>query len=72
MKRKKYFNDYIAEHPFVKKIIEKSKVYSFPGFQGIPLFDVVTFVIKETQKDNLTTRANSITFRLFLSIFFRQ
>lgn len=55
--------------PFVKKVLEWSRSYSPPGFSGISLYEVISFVIKETQKDNLTTRANSISFSLFLSIF---
>ena len=55
--------------PFVQRSLEWSKRYSPPGFSGISLYDVTTFVIKEMQKDNLTTRANSISFSLFLSIF---
>lgn len=55
--------------PLVKRVIEWSKVYSPPGFSGVTLYEVLTFVTKEIQKDNLTTRANSVSFSLFLSLF---
>ncbi len=53
----------------VKRIVDWSQSYSPPGFSGVSLYNVITFLIKETQKDNLTTRANAISFSLFLSIF---
>ncbi len=59
----------LQDKPWVKHIVDWSRKYSPPGFSGVPLFDVLRFVIVETQKDNLTTRANSISFSLFLSVF---
>jgi membrane protein len=59
----------ILDLPLVKKILAWSKVYSPPGFSGVTVHEVLSFVLKETQQDNLTTRANSISFSLFLSIF---
>lgn len=43
--------------------------YSPPGFGGITVYEVITFIIKELRKDNITTRANSVSFSLFLSVF---
>ncbi len=40
-----------------------------PGSGGIPIFDIANFLYMESKKDNLTTRANSIAFSLFLAIF---
>lgn len=53
----------------MNQLIQWTKSVSPPGFSGVPLYDVLRFVIIETQKDNLTTRANSISFSLFLSVF---
>lgn len=55
--------------PIVKQILDFTKKYSMPGFDGIPIYNVVSFVIQEVQKDNISTRANSIAFSFFLSIF---
>lgn len=68
-KRKFDIEAFFYNLPFVQKTLEWSKRYSPPGFSGISLYDVTAFVIKEMQKDSLTTRANSISFSLFLSIF---
>ncbi|MBC7884807.1 MAG: YihY/virulence factor BrkB family protein [Saprospiraceae bacterium] len=68
-KRIQTFSKIFLELPWVIKILEWAKVYSPPGFSGVSLHNVISFVVKETQKDNLTTRANSVSFSLFLSIF---
>jgi membrane protein len=53
----------------VNTLLGWSMRYSPPGFSGITVYETISFVLKEVQKDNLTTRANSISFSLFLSIF---
>ncbi len=69
MSKTNHKRNVILSLPLVKRCIQWSKEYSPPGFSSVPLFDVLKFVIVETQKDNLTTRANSISFSLFLSVF---
>ena len=55
--------------PILSQIIDWSKRYVLPGFSGVPVYYVIRFIIQETQKDNLTTRANSVAYSFFLSIF---
>ncbi len=70
MRIKKYnLKKRIRNHALVTTLEGWSKRYSPPGFSGITLYETISFVLKEVQKDNLTTRANSISFSLFLSIF---
>lgn len=70
MKRKKWnIVEVIHYRENLKRLLSWSKTFIPPGFSGVSLYEVVTFVLKETQKDNLTTRANSVSFSLFLSIF---
>lgn len=59
----------MKEHPIVNTLLGWSMRYSPPGFSGITVYETISFVLKEIQKDNLTTRANSVSFSLFLSIF---
>jgi len=40
-----------------------------PGFQGVPLWDVLRFVYLETQRDSIQVRAASVAFNTFLSLF---
>lgn len=51
------------------KFIFVSKQIILPGFQGIPLYDVVVFFFKGINKSSLISRANSISFTFLLAIF---
>jgi membrane protein len=52
----------------VKFSIRKSKRIFLPGFQGIPLFDVVRFFFLQTQKTGFTERASAIAFNFTMAI----
>lgn len=54
---------------FVRKFLRYVKKYSLPGFSGVPMYDVISFVYKEAMKDDIVTRANSVAFSFFLSLF---
>ncbi len=55
--------------PIVENLIRFLKKYSFPGFANVPIYDVSSFIYKEAMKDDISTRANSIAFSFFLSLF---
>lgn len=61
--------DYILKRTFVRRIIIWAKRNSLPGFLGIPIYDIIVFLIKETKSIDLFTRANSMAYSFFLSIF---
>ncbi len=58
----------ILESPPVKTIINWSKKILLPGFEKIPLYDVVLFFIKQTQQIGLNERASSIAFNFLMAI----
>jgi len=59
----------LSELPIIETILNFSKKYSLPGFSGIPVYDVVSFIYKESMRDDIITRANSVAFNFFLSLF---
>ncbi len=59
----------IRRWPVIRQIIIWSKKYSFPGFSGVPIYNVITFIYKEAMRDDIVTRANSVAFSFFLAIF---
>ena len=63
------FKHWVANLPILKQILDWSKRYSLPGFSGVPIYNIIVFIYKEILKDNITTRANSVAFSLFLAIF---
>lgn len=59
----------IGLYHLVKKILRWSKTTSMPGLSHIPIYNILRFIIIEFQKDDISTRANSVAFSFFLSIF---
>lgn len=58
----------IAKTTPVKFIIDKSKEISFPGFRGIPLYDVIMFFIAQVRTVGMTERASAISFNFVMAI----
>lgn len=52
----------------VSFVIRKSKKILLPGFQGIPLFDVVRFFFLKARKTGFTERASAIAFNFTMTI----
>ncbi len=50
-----------------KWAISQAKQISLPGFESIPIYDVVVFFIRGIQRGALTTRASSIAFHFALA-----
>lgn len=63
------FTTKILALSIVQNPINWSKRIIVPGFDGMPLFDVIVFLAKGVQENSLTTRASSLAFRFFLALF---
>ena len=55
--------------PFANKIIPVLDKIILPGFDGIPLYKILVFFVKNLKQGALTVRASSIAFNIFLAIF---
>ena len=53
----------------ISQLIRWSKKFTLPGFNEVPLYDILVFIYAEVKKDDLPTRANSVAFSFFISIF---
>ncbi len=49
-------------------LIRKSKHLYLPGFQGVPLYDVLNFFYKQVQTVGLTERASAIAYNFIMAI----
>ncbi len=58
----------ILEWSPVSFLVNKSKKISLPGFEGLPLYDVVTFFLQQVRKVGLNDRAAAISFNLLMAI----
>ncbi len=58
----------VTELPGIKQAIALSKRTRLPGFEGVPLYDVIRFFFKQTQKVGLNERAAAISFNFIMAI----
>lgn len=58
----------VLELPPVSFLISKSKKLILRGFQGLPLYDVILFFIRQIKKEGLNIRAAAISFNLLMAI----
>ncbi len=56
-------------YSLLHQLSEWAKQRSLPGFAGIPIWDVLTFIVEELKRDDIVTRANSMAFSFFLALF---
>jgi membrane protein len=62
----------ITQTPGISHAIAFSKKAKLPGFEGVPLYDVIRFFFKETQKVSLNERAAAISHLIFISTSYWQ
>lgn len=60
---------YVTNHRLVKGILHWAKTHSLPGFFQVPVYDVLVFIYNESRRSDLITRANSMAYSFFLSLF---
>lgn len=65
---KQYINK-ISEKPLVKTLLTKAKKFTLPGFQKLPVYNVLQFLFLEIKKDQIPTRARSIAYSFFMAFF---
>lgn len=62
------FTNWMLNWGPVRGAISLSKKVILPGFDGLPLYDVMEFFIKGIQKGAVITRASAVSFKLFLAL----
>lgn len=58
----------IVNNPVARYIQAKSKKIILPGFEGVPLYDVVMFFVKQMNKVGLNDRAAAVSFNFLMAI----
>ncbi|MGD1844574.1 MAG: YihY/virulence factor BrkB family protein [Salibacteraceae bacterium] len=61
--------NWILEESSVRHLVRISRKLVIPGFDGMPLYDVLAFFIRSLQQGALVTRASSLAFKFFLALF---
>lgn len=65
----KNIKDFVVNHPLLNRLEQWARSRSLPGFFKVPIFDVAVFLYHELRRYDLITRANSIAYSFFLSLF---
>jgi len=58
----------ISNSPPIRFLSEKSKKIILPGFDGVPLYDVIMFFKEQVRRVGLTERASAISYNFIMSI----
>ncbi|UAY51055.1 YihY/virulence factor BrkB family protein [Ferruginibacter albus] len=58
----------ILTTPPISFVVRKSKHWILPGFEGVPLFDVLKFFRKQLKTASLTERASAISYNFIMAI----
>jgi membrane protein len=69
MKIKDKINAFIKARPELLRFIIMAKKSTLPGFDQIPVFIVIRFILSEIKKDQIPTRARSIAYSFFIAFF---
>lgn len=59
---------YFSERKWIRRLISWSQRVILPGFDGLPLYDVLVFFFKEAFKGQLTNQAAAISFFFLLAM----
>lgn len=61
----------LSQLPIIVQFLDLIKRSSLPGFSGVSIYNVISFVWNEAMKEDndIVTRSNSIAFNFFLSLF---
>ena len=67
----KHIDKYVTRHTqrLIRGVLHWAKTHSLPGFFKVPVYDVVVFIYHESRRSDLITRANSMAYSFFLSLF---
>lgn len=58
----------ILRFPPIAWLIRQSKVLCPPGFEGVPLYDVIQFLRRQIQTHGLTERASAISYNFVMAL----
>ena len=54
--------------PVVGPVVRKSKTFTLPGMQGVPLYDVMRYFFSSMGKGIIFQRAGAMTYRIFVAL----
>jgi membrane protein len=64
-----FIKNLIYKIPATKKVVEYSKHHSFPGFDGVPVYDVAKYFMSDIKQETVNMMARGTAFTVFLALF---
>ncbi|NOT37955.1 MAG: YihY/virulence factor BrkB family protein [Saprospiraceae bacterium] len=55
--------------PIIKQFIQFTRESTIPGFKGVSIFLIFSFIGKELKRNDINTRASAMSFSFFLALF---
>ena len=65
---KRLIDRIISSRP-VQALLDWTRHHSLPGFEGIPIYNVSAFILRELKRESILVRANAMAFSFFLAMF---
>ncbi len=62
------FGEFIYQLPIVRSVIRFSKRFRPPGFEGVTLYEVTSFFIRQIEQGRLNQRAAAISFNFIIAL----
>lgn len=62
------FGEFIYQLPLVRSVIRFSKRFRPPGFEGVTLYEVTSFFIRQIEQGRLNQRAAAISFNFIMAL----
>ncbi len=62
------FERFVISLPPIAWLLRQSKKVILPGFEGVPLYDVLIFFVQQVKKNGFTERASAISFNFLMAI----
>jgi len=67
-KRLRIWSEDLERVPVLGKVVKKSKTWTLPGFQHLPLYDVMDYFFQSLGKGVIFQRAAALTYRIFIAL----
>lgn len=67
-KRLRIWSEDLERVPVIGKVVKKSKTWTLPGFQHLPLYDVMDYFFQSLGKGVIFQRAAALTYRIFIAL----
>ncbi|HMJ48896.1 MAG TPA: hypothetical protein VK498_16300, partial [Ferruginibacter sp.] len=49
-------------------LLQKTKKWYLPGFEGVPLYDVIVFFVRQVRVTGLTERASAVSYNFIMAL----